>query len=634
MRYFVPLLFLLFLPACKAQPAKPPRRAENAFKEAVAYFNSMRMKEAIASLNQAVAYYPDYMEARLMRAELLTDQGDLDGALKDLQHVTWNEPQRYARILGVIANLYREVAQMDSAIASYERLKQVKKLSEESLSNVNARIEELKIAAALVANPVPFSPQNMGAGVNSEFSEYHPSFTVDGSEMVFTVLGPNRGVCPNSSPSRLGEDFYTARRENGKFGNRRPLPAPVNTGCNEGAGCISPDGRYLFFAADYSQGMGGMDIYYSERIEGLWGPPQNLGPKVNSRFWESQPALASDGKTLYFASTRPGGLGAEDIYVCTWLSDGSWTEPKNLGPAINTPGKDFSPYIHPDNQTLYFASNGHPGVGGVDLFRSVRRTDGSWSVPENMGYPLNTPQDERSLSVSADGRYGYYASDAPGGFGKFDLYQFEMPENMKPVPVTWLSGKVVGEGKPLQANLELIDLESGETVIFTRSTPGTGEFLMPLHTGKSYALNIESAGFLFHSESVHLKSTTPETRTVTLEPLKPGKTLVLRNVYFDTDQSVLKPESRTELKRLVTLLQKNPELKIEIQGHTDNRGGKAHNQQLSESRAAAVKTFLVEQGIATNRLNSKGYGDSRPIADNGTEEGRAKNRRTQIEILP
>jgi outer membrane protein OmpA-like peptidoglycan-associated protein/tetratricopeptide (TPR) repeat protein len=634
MKYLILCLFFGVLLSCRSQPPanKPPRRAELAYNEAVSYYNALKMDLALEQLDRAVIYHSDYYEARLMRAELLADKGLLEKAVQDLTYVTVKEPKRYARIFGALANVYEEMARPDMAIVAFEQLLMNRKLGEEGEKNIREKIKKLGIAAEIISKPLQILLENMGPGVNSEFSEYHPSFTVDGKEMVYTLLHPSRGGCPGGN-SRMGEDFISAFLDQGKYGRRKLFPEPVNTPCNEGAGCISADGRFLFFAADYKEGLGGMDLYYSQRIEGKWSKPLNLGPEVNSPHWESQPALASDGKTLYFASTRPGGLGAEDIYFTVWQDDGTWSKPVNVGAPVNTTGKDFSPYIHPDNRTLYFASSGHPGVGGVDLFMSKRNDQGTFSTPLNMGYPLNSPRDERSLSVSADGAYGYYASDMPGGFGMFDLYKFEMPTPLRPTPVAWVHGKVTGEGKPITARMELLDLISGDVVISTQTDPLNGTFLMPLHTGKAYGLNIESTGFLFHSETVLLSQAQQTEMKIELNKLRPGENMVLRNIYFDTDKSELKPESTAELKRLYLLLTKNPGLKIEIQGHTDDRGSKAHNVTLSESRANAVKSFLVKQGIASNRLVAKGYGDSRPMADNSNEQGRALNRRTQILIL-
>lgn len=611
---------------------KVPSKAQKQYEAAQEYFGRMQFKEAEEALDRAIEIFPGFSDARMMRAEIYTMRNALDLAIIDVETVV-NGPDSlaYNRSFGALANLYREALRFEDAIAVYQRILRGRKLSEETRNNINQLIKQLLEAKAIVENPVPFSPQNMGPEVNSEFSEYHPTLTVDGEMMIFTVMRPAKGGCPHGD-SRMEEDFYMVRKKGNGFGDRQPLPPPVGTPCNEGAASISPDGRFLFFAADRGEETG-MDIYMSEFVNGKWSKPVNLGYPVNSRHWESQPAFSSDGRTLYFVSKRPGGYGKEDIYYSVRNEDGTWSEPKNLGPKINTPGRDFSPSIHPDGVTLYFASDGHPAVGGADLFMSRIQADGKFSTPVNIGYPINTSGDERLILVAADGKTAYYASDGMQGYGRFDLYTFEMPEQVRPNPVTWFRGKVWDGTQGLTARLELIDLETGKTLVSTTAEPGTGKFLMPLLTGTSFAFHVSHPGYMFYSENIHIRTGEALERDVKLEPIRPSTEIVLRNVFFDTDKSDLKPESRAELMRLVKLLSDNPQMVIEVQGHTDNRGGKEHNMRLSQARAAAVVSFLVSQGIAESRLKPVGYGDAQPIASNDTEEGRAQNRRTQIRII-
>lgn len=612
--------------------AKVPGKAQKLFDQAQLYFERQQFKEAEETVSQAIEVFPSYNEARLMRAELLAMRSAIDLAIVDVETVV-NGPDStaFARTLGALANLYREALRFKDAVGVYERILRTRTLSEETKAGILQRISDLKASEAIVSKPVPFTPVNLGPEVNSEFSEYHPTLTVDGREMIYTVMRPAKGGCIRGD-SRMEEDFYMVVKTETGYGRRQPLPAPLNTACNEGAGCFSPDGRYFFFAADKGE-VTGMDIYMAERINGVWTEPKSLGEPVNSRFWESQPTFSSDGRTLFFVSKRPGGLGQEDIYQSTWQADGSWSEPVNLGPTINTKGRDFSPSIHADGVTLYFASDGHPGVGGADLFMTQWAPDGTFSTPKNLGYPINSTGDERLILVAADGKTAYYASDGMKGIGRFDLYFFDMPQAVRPSPVTWFQGKVLDGATVLKARLELIDLTTNTTVASTYADPKTGTFLMPLMTGKPYALHISHPGYLFHSEHISLDQPKAEERNFKLAPIKPSTEIVLRNVFFDTDKSELKPESQAELLRLVKLLQDNPTLVIEVQGHTDNRGAKSHNLTLSSQRAQSVVGFLVQRGIAAQRLQPKGYGDEQPIATNETEEGRAQNRRTQIRII-
>ncbi len=334
----------------------------------------------------------------------------------------------------------------------------------------------------------------------------------------------------------------------------------MNSNDNEGAQCISRDGRIMIFTAcGRHDGLGRCDLYICQRHGDRWTKPRNMGPAINSGAWESQPSLSMDGKTLYFVSDRIGGYGGTDICMST-LKEGAWSKPKNLGPAIITAGNESSPFIHYDNQTLYFASTGHVGMGGSDIFLARKQADGSWSTPENLGYPINTAGDESCLIVNAEGNMAYFSSDQYGGMGKQDLYCFELPPAVRPQEVVY-------------------------------------------------------------------KETTD-----TLAALAVGESISLDNIFFETGKWALIESSKVELDRVAELLQQHGNLHVEVGGHTDNVGNDADNQRLSQQRAQTVYDYLVQRGVAANRLSYKGYGESRPVAANGTEEGRAANRRTTFTI--
>ena len=312
--------------------------------------------------------------------------------------------------------------------------------------------------------------------------------------------------------------------------------------------------------------------------------------------------------------------------------------PVNLGDSINTPGIEQSPFIHPDQQTLYFSSTGWPGMGQGDLFVSRKRGDGEWSTPVNLGYPINTHNDEIGLVVNAAGERAYFASDRNSGKGT-DLYTFELPPESRPVMVSYMTGRVYDAGnmKGLGALMQLIDLETGEVVMELESSPDNGEYLVPLPTDSDYALNVNADGYLFYSdhfsfEGVHGR-TDPFRRDIPMERIDVGSTVVLNNIFFDTDSHELKPRSVTELNKLYDFLVRHPEICVEISGHTDSTGTPGHNQELSERRAQAVAGFLISRGIAGERLIWKGYGETKPLADNRTETGRALNRRTELKVV-
>ncbi|HET6768877.1 MAG TPA: OmpA family protein, partial [Chitinophagaceae bacterium] len=472
-----------------------------------------------------------------------------------------------------------------------------------------------------------FTPKNAGDKINSPVSEYFPSLSIDGKELFFTrkVRG-------------YDEDFFSAKKENTDWNNSAPLGGNVNTDENEGAQMISQDGEWLVFAASNRRdGWGGFDIYISFLTPKGWSEPINLGGKINTEQWESQPCLSPDKRDLYFASKRHGGYGGSDIYVSHLQTDGTWSTPENLGPTINTSSDEQCPFIHADNQSLFFTSNGLPGYGGTDLFYSRKGPKAAWSVPENLGYPLNTIYDEGTLFIAADAKTAYYASDRSDSKGGMDIYVFDLPENIRPNKTLWVKGKVFDQKttKGLPSSVELIDLGTKQ-LISQVQTDERGNYLITLPVGKDYAFNVNRKGYLFYSDNFFLSDHSIDSiyeKNIALQPIEANASVVLKNVFFDVNKFDLKPASEAELDILVRLMNENPTLKIQIGGHTDNVGKPADNLALSNNRAKAVVTYLVSKGIVATRLSAKGFGETQPIDDNKTEEGRAKNRRTEMKVI-
>lgn len=497
-------------------------------------------------------------------------------------------------------------------------------------------LKNLDALKALYNNPVEFKPQNMGPNINTENGEYWPGMTLDGKYFYFTrMMEKNKNYF---------EDFYRSEIHDTVYGYAMRLPEPVNTPGNEGTISVTADGKYIFFSSNMRTdprgnpvGEGSFDIYASSYNNGQWSFPVNMGPPINAASWESQPSISPDGLTLYFASNRPGGYGKSDIWMSTF-KEGRFQTPVNLGPEINTPGEEQSPFIHYDNQTLYFSSDGLPGVGGGDIFVCRKDAEGKFRAPVNIGYPINSEKDELGLIVDRLGKFGYLSSERPGGFGGLDIYKFELPESLKPIPVSYVTGTVYDAvtDEKIEAEIELTDLSTGELIIKTKSAKGSGAFFMVLKSNRNYMLSIDKTNYLFYSDNFSLKEHSSLEPYVLDVPLKKPATdieVVLNNVFFDVDRYELKPESKLELDKLVHLLKKFPFMKIEIGGHTDNTGDKARNKTLSQNRARSVKEYLVSKGIEATRLSAIGYGDSKPVADNGTEAGRAKNRRTVFKVL-
>jgi outer membrane protein OmpA-like peptidoglycan-associated protein/tetratricopeptide (TPR) repeat protein len=473
-----------------------------------------------------------------------------------------------------------------------------------------------------------FAPKNLGSAINSSESEYFPSLSIDGKELVFT-----RRI------DDYNEDFYYSKlNAKGEWDKAKPMEGDVNTPMNEAGQNISQDGQWLVFTANARPvGFGDFDLYMSFLTPQGWSEAFNLGGAINSDQWDSQPCLSPDKRDLYFASRRLGGYGGIDIYVSHMRLDGKWGRPENLGPEINSPEDDQCPFIHADNQTLYFTSSYWPGYGDQDLFFVRKGADGKWGKPVNLGYPINTISNEATLFIAADGKTAYYASDKSDSKGGTDIYSFELREDVRPHKTLWVKGQVFDKKttKGLPSAIELIEL-STKQVISKVQTDEDGKYLITLPVGKDYAFNVNRKGYLFYSDNFSLSNNPTDSsyeKNIGLQPLEVNATIVLNNVFFDVKKFDLKPESQVELDKLVQLLKENPSLKIQVSGHTDNVGKPADNLALSNNRAKAVVNYLIANGIVALRLTAKGFGETQPVADNKIEEGRAKNRRTEVKVI-
>jgi outer membrane protein OmpA-like peptidoglycan-associated protein/tetratricopeptide (TPR) repeat protein len=473
-----------------------------------------------------------------------------------------------------------------------------------------------------------FAPQNMGDSVNTSDLEYFPSLTIDGKKLIFTKRINNK------------ESFFESDREKEVWGKAFPLIGKINSQDNNvGAQNISQDGQWLIYTGcNFPEGEGSCDLYISYLTKNGWSEPQNLGRNVNSEFWESTPSLSPDKRDLYFSSNRTGGYGGKDIWVSHRTEKGNWGVPENLGPDINTSGDESTPFIHADNQTLYFNSNGLPCYSEKpDLFVTRKLADGKWSKPENLGYPINTIDDEGSMIVDADGKTAYYSSDKIDTKGGLDIYTFELRKDLRPLKTLWAKGKVYDKktNAGLPSTVVLTDINSRQT-ISKLQTDEDGNYLITLPVGKDYAFNVHRKGYLFYSQNYNMDSTSTDSVfnvDIPLEPIEANAKIILKNVFFDTKKTDLKPASTTELDNVVRLMNENPNMKILISGFTDNVGKPADNLKLSTGRAVAVVNYLVAKGLEKERLSFKGFGEANPIATNDTEEGRALNRRTELSVV-
>lgn len=487
-------------------------------------------------------------------------------------------------------------------------------------------------------NPLDIELKNLGAPINTKFEEYLPYLTADDQTLFFTSRRPENAGEYDPLSGGFPEDFYIAHRQpDGSWGDLKPLGPPINTPDNEGAACISPDGQWVIFTGCNRQdGEGSCDLYIARLIGNRWTEPRNMGDVINSRWWDSHPNLSNDGRTLYFVSSRPGGFGATDIWYSR-LENGRWTEPKNMGPTINTPGQEYGPFLHADGVTLYFSSDTHLGFGGMDFFMSTRMDTG-WTKPVNLGSPLNTPRDEQNIFINAFGTEAYINVNAEDGAGGFDLYSFALPERIRPQQATFVRGIVLDSTTraPLLAEVEFIDVNTGDTIRAVQTNEASGRFLLSLPLERQYAAFVQRQGYLFQSKNFSLEGLQGQPYydlEILLQPVAAGARVVLNNIFFEFDSYGLLPESIVELRQVLTFLQRNPNLRIQIQGHTDDQGADDYNLSLSQNRAQAVRDWLVSHGVPAASITAQGFGETQPVATNDTEEGRARNRRIEFLVL-
>ena len=630
---FLTIITFLVVSSVSAQydASRINKKAVESYNRGLEHAQDGNFKEAVKWLLESVQKDPNYIEAYLSLAGVY-------GQMKNReQSVVFYE--KAFRIDSNYTSDYRlpyainlaGLGRFDQALNTIQALLSKVNLSANTRKAAEYRKKTFQFALDFErsnrSRNYIFKPVNMGEEINSAESEYFPSIPVESDKLVFT-----------RKLNRMNEDFYGSIKKDDRWTSSRPLPGNINTPQNEGAQSISQDATVLVFTGcNRPDGYGGCDIYLSYITKEGWSEAINMGSNINTEHWDSQPSLSPDKRSLYFASNRPGGFGGSDLYVSHLQANGKWGKPENLGPQINTAGEETSPFIHADNQTLYFSSNTLPGYGEADLFLVRKGNDGKWSAPENLGYPINTIDHEGTLFIAADGKTAYYASDRSDSKGGLDIYSFELREDIRPFKTLWVKGKVFDKNTNagLPSAVELIDLATKQ-VISKVQTDETGNYLITLPVGKDYAFNVNRRGYLFFSDNYSFKNKAPDStyvKNIPLQPIEANAAIVLKNIFFDVNKFDLKSESQVELDKVVQLLQENPTVRIQIEGHTDNVGTAADNLKLSENRAKSVVSFIVSKGIDPKRLTAKGFGATKPVAENTSEENRAANRRTELKII-
>ncbi|MGN0186624.1 MAG: OmpA family protein [Paludibacteraceae bacterium] len=621
------LLAILFVCICatsiQAQYySTKSRKAIELFERARITYNAA---ERESLLTKAIGKDKKFVEAYWLQAQHALRNDNYDKALQILVKIDRPDFARRSETQAMIAEIYYLSGQYQQAVDKAEAITDGGYMRQKM-----EMLERFTTALDLYNHPVPFDPVNL-KNVNTRFDDYFPSITADGRMISTTVL-------VEETPYYNQEDLYWSRRQDdGTWQIARPLAYPMNSDQNEGSQSFSADGRYMFFVAcDRKDGIGSCDIYYALRIGTTWSKPICIDAPVNTPYWESNPVLSPAGDELFFVSNRPPCLGGKDIWHCrVEIAENGllkFSDAANLGAPINTDKDDYAPFIHADNQTLYFASNGHFGLGRSDIFMSRRTPDG-WTSPQNIGYPINSNGNEAGFVVDAAGTKAYFSSDRIESNGqKLDIYEITLPESVRPAPMAFVSGRVFNavSRQNIDAVIEIFDNDSARKIYESLSDRHLGEFTAYLPVDGHFGINVHRKGFLFYSGNI---TSTNDSLLVALQPAKPGTKIVLHNLFFAFNSAEIEPQSTAEIAHLLHFMRQNPKVRIEIVGHTDNIGTETYNRQLSQARADALRRVLIEHNIAAERIVASGKGSSEPVADNDTETGRAANRRVEIHII-
>ena len=654
------LLAMLTLPAF-AQDDDPcqqtmDKESEKLYKKARDLQNKGKKDEAFDIYDEILEEHPEYLEVNYYYAlgyyrpmecnhfkSRTSNHSDLDKALAAFGRI--NDVCPYFKIKH---NLFAaRIAYFNERFPEAIKFAQViienpdmfSSPSDSTLFEAETILRRAKFFNEVLNNPVPFEPKQV-EGISTKADEYLGTLSPDGEYFYFTRRKEVVDETPFGPGDKYLKEFFScSQKKNGKFPAGKALDEPFNTAKGEGSPTINITNDLIIFAMLLPTTINNVkynnyDLYFSEYKDGEWSRPQSLGPNINRKdSWESQPSLSSDGRILFFASDRPGGLGGSDIWFSQRNSDGTWRKPVNLGPTINTERDERSPFLHTDSKTLYFSSNGHECIGGQDIFYSKLNEKGNWEHPKNIGYPINSDGDDVNFFVSLDGKTGYFCSRKIDN-ADWNFYEFELYEEARPHTMAIVKGEVTADDGDLEgATVEIRDTAANVVstgVVSAANNTYAVATEIKQDNPQPLIVTVKKEGHSYDSQVI-----TPEqlkepivTKNAEVKAVETGKVCDLRDIYYETNSFTLTPNSKIVLALFIEFLKDNPTVKVEIQGHTDNVGNDDANMKLSQQRAKSVYDYVVAKGIPASRLRYKGYGETQPIADNSTEIGRAKNRRT------
>lgn len=610
--------------------AQVPARAQQQFDAALKYKARKNTEKAFARMEDAIKEYPAYDAAYSTLGEWYFLANQYEKAADVFARAARNCTRGAAHFSFPEARALLFAGKESEALSV---------LNSNTSSKKAADWELLKKQAAFMQkamqHPWPDTIYNMGCRINTEVAEMYPYITADGKSIYYT-----------RRTNGIDEDFYRSDVDScGGWFSGKTLGYPLNTTSQEAAQSISADRHYLFFMRCDNRSpngwdKGGCDLYMAYTADSNWSTPESFGATINTPGYEGMPCLSSDNRELFFVSDRPGGYGGLDIWM-TRFENGLWQMPRNLGPEINTPGNEVAPYLFADNETLYFASDGHIGMGGSDLFMAKKINDSTWSAAENLGYPINTPFDEISLNLTADGTHAYFTSNRNNDAGNFDIYEMNWPKELQPKPVTFIKGYVydsISHDRLNYTSLVVSDAANGRELYRYTSNRGDGSFTFSLPVGKQYSIFADRINFQYRYDTLSCDSqylAEPMPYKIALLPSdyqKPVTDTLALSVYFKKNSTVL---SDSEKQAVITALQQwkeQKDIQIFVNGYTDNSGTPMINEQLSYQRAYLISNILTGMGFDNSIVIVHGWGEANPLAENDTEENRDKNRRVEIVI--
>ena len=629
--FFTALLGCIFLLPIQGQIhlSSTNKKALDAYEKGNQFLKERNVEKAFGEFEEAIERDKLFAEPYFQLGRLYEQNRQFGNAILNYEKAVNAQQKTSVTEIAAqqVGQLYLRKGDYQKALVFLE--KGIGAVSASNQKRYKTRIENCKFALESINKPLTINPLELPKSVNKFQSQYFPVLTADRETLIYT------------GNQDSDENLYVASMKDKIWTEPVSISEKINTKENEGTASISADGRILVFTScGGRKGFGSCDLFISYKQGDNWTSPQNLGLNINSGEWESQPSLSADGRTLYFVSDRKGSLGKRDIWVSKLDSTNMWEKAINVGIPVNTTEDDLSPFIHANGKTLFFASEGHVGMGGLDLYFTENQQD-KWKIPENLGYPLNTFEDQVALFITADAKKAYYSleRDQEDKYRRAKIVEIEVPESLqaKFKATSFLKGIIYDSQtkQKIQADIELISLKKNELVGKISSDAQTGTYTSVLASGGDYAIFVSKKGYFFKSLNFDFsdKIGLDKILDIPLEPIKKEAKEILNNIFFDTAKWDLKSESTAELDKLVTLLKANPDLPIEISGHTDDVGKDADNLLLSQKRAKSVVDYLAQKGVNILNIKAEGYGKTRPYLPNSSDENRKLNRRIEVKFL-